>query len=85
MITPKLKEIINRIKKTKHEVSYKNSYAYTVYGDDMKTIEQALTDYEQLQRDVKRYFELDETDCDVPEVMEWRELKFKLMKVGVGE
>ena len=42
-------------------------------------------EHEELKRDVKRYFELEETDCDVPEVMEWRELKFKLSKVGAKD
>ena len=52
-----------------------------LYAED---IEQALTELEELKRDVKRYFELDyklEFDSE-EEAIEWRSLYYKLLKVG---
>lgn len=84
-MTPKeaLKEIKENFIHNEYGESRGSNYDFGV--NLCKNIEQALNELEELKRDVKRYFELDETDCDVPEVMEWRELKFKLMEVGKEE
>ena len=55
------------------------------FKEEFDSIDKSLTELEELKRDVKRYFELDETDCDVPEVQEWRELRDKLSEVGAKD
>ena len=54
------------------------------YDEELDIINQALTELEELKRDVKRYFELDyklEFDSE-EEAIEWRSLYYKLLKVG---
>lgn len=42
--------------------------------------------HEELERDVKRYFELDNKhDCTLREIDEWEDLERKLSKVGKEE
>jgi hypothetical protein len=49
-------------------------------------IEQSLTELEELKRDVKRYFELDNKHgCTLRDIDEWLDLERKLMKVGKEE
>ena len=54
-------------------------------NDDMKLVRKALTELEELKRDVKRFFELDAGCCELHEIEEYYDLRDKLMKVGKEE
>ena len=52
---------------------------------EYKLVKQALTELEELKRDVKRYFELEQTHCELHEIDEYYDLYEKLSKAGNEE
>ena len=79
-MTPKealrgIKQAIAEHLHLKTGVSVEKHFEYLQYDTEIIIIEQALTELEELKRDVKRYFE-------TTNMAEWNELGLKLSKVG---
>ena len=73
----KPKEALNRIFD-----GMSNNVGYIKYFENIR---QALTELEELKRDVKRYFELEQKHCELHEIDEYYDLYEKLSKAGNEE